>query len=397
MKRTFRIAFVVLDGMIPPVHGGSHMLRATAEGFAQTGHRVLVLTPFGESNACDRTVQTVAKLQEGGIEFRRSENGTIRFTLGPVQGAGVEAVSDRFLPFVVSELRRFGAEVVVLTDIGGAPAHTTLRVVMDRFSGLVVYNPMTVHMLPNGPLAIEIDAEAARALRKCRIVVPSAFLASYIAQHFGATAHTTIPPMFRSTRATPPSPQDRFGQPFGNFNPNIWKGLPILLSLADQRPDVSFVVHHGWRTSSHHLRELRQRANIALEPHGTGSVTIYDRASAILVPSLCYEALGLVAIEAMLRVLPAVTARHGGLAEAGLGAALIRDVAPLGFRRLCRQPGPFAEEFVPDQPIAGWLEALDTLRRDRSLYTDLARFGWQRANDFVESLSWDATSGAFFG
>lgn len=397
-----RLAFVLLDSFFPPAHGGAHMIRSVAEGFAAQGHEILVILLFeGRDNAADAivgTAQTVDKLRELGIRAAGSPAGTIRFEHRSVHYAGVDRTTDRFLPFVLSELTRFGADAVVLNDIGGSAAHTVLKTVHAHFDGLIIYNPMTVHMLPGGPLALFIDRAAGAVLPKTRVVAPSAFCARYIAEHFRTAARFTIPPMFASWPDRPPDPRERFGQPFGVFNPNTWKGLPMILGLADRRPEIPFLVRCSWRTAEADLSALRARPNIRLQMQAVGSGgSIYDAASTILVPSLCHESLGLIPIESMLHGLPVIAARHGGLEEAGLGAALARDVAPIVFHPEPDGPGSRAREEVPEQPFAGWLEAIDRLWTDPEFHAQAALRGWRRANEFVASLSWEATEAAFLG
>ncbi|MDW3224215.1 MAG: glycosyltransferase family 4 protein [Paracoccaceae bacterium] len=390
-----RVSLITLDGLFPPAHGGAHVLQMIAQGLAELGHDVSCLIRLADEDASDLTDQTVAGLAASGLRYSRSSSGVVRFKSGALSGAGVIDAGGRFLPFVLSELRRTGAETVIMSDIGGRPAHTLLSVIAERFTGMLVYAPQTVHFLPGGPLAVQADPAATKAMRLCRVVVPSQYLAAYLRQHLGIAARVNLPPLFALSEV-PPRPQP-FGGPVGVFNPNTWKGLPILLALADRRPDLQFLVRCGWRTLHTERDALSQRGNVIIEDHSHDGGTVYDQASIILVPSLCYESLGLVSIEAMLRGLPVVSARHGGLAEAGLGTAVLCTAVPIVFEDDRKNPGGHVRQHVPEQPLDDWLAAIDRLTNDRAWYEQRARHAIIRSHAFARSLTWESTERSFLG
>jgi hypothetical protein len=380
------------------------MLRVLAEGLAAQGHDVrvvLMFEPADDAAAAAGTAQTVGKLARLGIPFRRSEAGTVRLDHRGVTYSGVERASERFLAFALSEVQVSGRDAVILSDIGGSAAHVLLRVMHDRFDGAVIYFPMTVHMLPGGPLAVSIDHAAAAIVRKCRVVAPSNYAARYLVRHFGAQARVCIPPMFAAGAAGTGPPRDlraRFGKPIALFNPNTWKGLPVLLGLADARPNLRFLVRCGWRTTPADIRELRARRNILLDHQTVGTDgTIYESASVTLVPSLCHESLGLVPIESKLHGLPSLSSCLGGLAEAALGVPYSLPLNPIVFHQDPDQPEARAREEVPAQPLQPWLDALDEMSSNAGLYADLSAHGWRRAQEFARSLDWEKTTAAIIG
>jgi Glycosyl transferases group 1 len=251
-------------------------------------------------------------------------------------------------------------------------------------------------MLPAGPLAISIDGAAAALVKKCRVIVPSEFCARYIADHFGVGAVSCIPPMFEMYTRVPPDPSARFGEPIALFNPNAWKGLPVLLGLADARPDLRFLVRCAWRTTESDERELRSRPNILVRHQAVGDHdTIYEFASVVLAPSLCHESFGLVPIEAMLRGLPSLSSNLGGLKEAALGLPFSLPVNPIVFHRDPADPGARAREEVPAQPLGPWLAALDRVTADRNFYAELSLRAWRTANAYAQSLNWEKTAASF--
>lgn len=401
MRARLRLTFVLVDRFFPPAHGGAHMIRVLAEGFAALGHDVRAILLFETENEADPLnvgpSQTLGHLKQLAIPFRVSAAKTIRFAYGGVRYSGVERDSDRFLSFVVSELRASGADTVILSEVGGAAAHVLLRIVHECFDGGIIYYPMSVHMLPGGPLCISADEAAAAVVDKCRVVVPSEFSAHYIAEHFGTSANICIPPMFKVDERAMPDTQSRFGGPIALFHPSTWKGLPVLLGLADARPDLQFLVRCAWRTTSGDFAALRARPNIVIQHQKVADTeTIYELASVALTPSLCYELLGLIPIEAMLRGLPSLASSHGGLKEAALGLPFSLPVRPIIFHRNPSDPGARPREEVPQQALQPWLDALDQVCGDRSFYADLSARAWNRARHFARSLSWETTQAAFF-
>jgi glycosyltransferase involved in cell wall biosynthesis len=394
--RRLRIAFVLLDSFFPSAHGGAHMIRVLAEGFARLGHDVHAVLMFEAVD--DGAAQTVEKLHLAGIAPRIAPSGTIRFEHRGVRYSGVTRESERFLPFAVTELHDIGADAVILSDIGGPSAHLVLRVVHDRFDGRVIYFPMTVHLLPGGPLSVAGDPAAAALVKRCRVVAPSGYCVRYIMEHFAAAATACIPPMFDAGSFAAPDPASRFGRPVALFNPNAWKGLPVLLGLADARPDMRFVARCAWRTTLEDMRAIRARPNIVVHQQGPrDTATIYESASAVLVPSLCHESLGLVPIEAMLRGLPSLASDHAGLREAALGVPFLLPVNPIVFHRDPADPEARAREEIPSQPLAPWLDALEQLTSDKEFYAELSLRGWRAATDFARSLTWAGTAAAFLG
>jgi hypothetical protein len=392
----WRIAFVHLDSFFPPAHGGAHMLRALAEGLAGLGHAVQVILPFADDAELSPTAQTTGKLRRSGIEPRISRSATVRFEQNGVRYSGVYQASDRFLPFVTTELRSPGADAVILTDGGGPAAHTVLGVVRQYFDGLLVYYPMTVHMLPDGPLALSIDAAASDLVKRCRVVVPSAFCVQYFAENFGIAATQCIPAMFDVPAGPPPDFAARFGKPAAHFQPVRLERLADPAGLADARPDLPFLARCAWRTNDDDMAALRARGNILVHRQEAGATaTMYDQTSVTLVPSLCCETLGLVSIESMLRGIPVLSSDYGGLKEAAMGLPFSLPVNPIVFRR--DPSDPRAQEEVPPQPLGPWLAALDRVMSDRNFYVDLSERAWRRASEFARSVSWERTAAAFFG
>jgi glycosyltransferase involved in cell wall biosynthesis len=87
----------------------------------------------------------------------------------------------------------------------------------------------------------------------------------------------------------------------------------------------------------------------------------------LLVPSVWYEAWGIVVIEAHLRGIPVICSDAGALPEAMRNLAHIIPVKPIDGARDVN--GIY---IVPEQEIEPWVKTLNELMSDRTLYDSLA-------------------------
>jgi glycosyltransferase involved in cell wall biosynthesis len=94
---------------------------------------------------------------------------------------------------------------------------------------------------------------------------------------------------------------------------------------------------------------------------------VWKEVKVLLVPSLWFEAWGMVVVEAQLRGIPVLSSTSGGLPEAKLGVPYIIPVNPL--------TGEHDEEgkYVVDyQNIEPWVETLEMLMRDEKEYKSVS-------------------------
>jgi glycosyltransferase involved in cell wall biosynthesis len=168
--------------------------------------------------------------------------------------------------------------------------------------------------------------------RVTAFVAVSRFVARVYRQH-GIEA--TVLPNFVPSSSTPPEPfVSRSGIAFvGRLTAE--KGIRDVLLLAAALPDVPVTIV-GTGALEHEARSVAARLpNIVL----TGFVPpsevsrIVSHARLVVLPSLCHEAAGLVALEAMVAGTPVVAYSSGGLAEyvgdAGCGLVVPRDPVTL--------------------------------------------------------------------
>lgn len=114
--------------------------------------------------------------------------------------------------------------------------------------------------------------------------------------------------------------------------------------------------------------------------------TIWSQTKLLLVPSLWYEAFGLVVIEAMLRGIVVISSNAGGLVESHLGVPFVLDVDILsGEREQDPELRKFCEYKMRPQNIGPWVETLELLR-DENVYRDVARRSRGKALEYVKAL-----------
>lgn len=101
----------------------------------------------------------------------------------------------------------------------------------------------------------------------------------------------------------------------------------------------------------------------------------------LLVPSLWFEAWGIVVIEAHLHGIPVIASDAGALTEAMLGLDYIVPVKPIRGER-----DEKGEYVIPEQNIGPWIEAVDRLMNDQVEY--------ERVSNQVRSVTerWVANS-----
>lgn len=139
------------------------------------------------------------------------------------------------------------------------------------------------------------------------------------------------------------------------INPKPYKGLDIVISLAQARPDIPFLV------VVNHEDQLSTRPDIPnvtyLGPYDDMRV-VYRRARIILAPSQWEETWGRIATEAQISGIPVLASNRGGLPEA------------VGAGGIC---------LPADSPAEDWLAALSELWDDETRYQGYSRAAFEHS------------------
>ncbi|MBL8580801.1 MAG: glycosyltransferase family 4 protein [Rhizobiaceae bacterium] len=210
------------------------------------------------------------------------------------------------------------------------------------------------------------------------VVCPSQAMIASCRERFGIEAHLLADPIASRNAADPErtlaaqAPQSR-RQGFITFiNPSPSKGATLVFALAQmamrQRPDLTFLFVEGrvrksfWDEQGFLRRDL---PNVWWIPNQSDMRPVYDRSSALLFPSLWFEASGRCIAEAQLGGIPVLATRRGGIAEQLGGSGFLFDV-----------PERFNGETlaIPDEDvIRPWLDTLVRLMDDEAFYRQAAR------------------------
>jgi glycosyltransferase involved in cell wall biosynthesis len=300
-----------------------------------------------------------------------------------IQIRGVKDLPRR-TPVLHAELEQFQPDFVLVSseDLG----HVLLREAVRSCHGRVVYLAHTPQFYPFGPESWNPDPKAANLLHDaCAIIAVGTYAAAYIHRHLGVRPHVVHPPIY----GQPPYP--RFGD-FENgsllmINPCLVKGLPIFLDLARRFPHLPFAALAGWGTTSADRKAMSELPNIRILESVPGIDEVLARCRVLIMPSLWYEGFGLIVMEAMLRGLPVISSDSGGLMEAKSGTGFVIPVQPIT-RYLpefdeVHMPRPV----IPEQDLAPWISALETLITDRALYDSEAERSRTAALEFVSRVN----------
>lgn len=186
----------------------------------------------------------------------------------------------------------------------------------------------------------------------------------------------------------------------GIINPCVVKGSQILISLAKACPQFDFLAYRSWgfdndiarqmgdlpnMTWVHHLRTSWKDSHCLLKcrirPSCTDMESAWSEIKVLLVPSIWFEAWGLVVMEAHLRGIPVLASNAGALADAMLGLDYVLPVKPIDGKRDDR--GVYVP---PEQNIEPWVKALNEVMNDKSTYAKLSKNSRETAQKWLKNV-----------
>jgi glycosyltransferase involved in cell wall biosynthesis len=257
---------------------------------------------------------------------------------------------------------------------------TALRATPER----VVYLVHTLQQLPFGPRTFYPSQSGRRLVARARgIVSVSRAARDYVREHGGLESTVLHPHVYG------PGPHPDLSTVDGGavtmVNPCGFKGLPVLLGLADALPGTRFLAVLTWGHSIEDLAGLAARPNIEVADAVADIADVLRRSRVLLMPSLWDETFGYTAVEAMLHGIPVLASDAGGLGEAKLGVPYRLPVTPITHYHPQAAGEPYPRPVVPPQDIAPWLAALAELD-DPGHYTALSARGRSAASAFVAGL-----------
>ncbi|RCS22207.1 glycosyltransferase [Phyllobacterium salinisoli] len=215
-----------------------------------------------------------------------------------------------------------------------------------------------------------------RDLPSAHYIANSEFTAEAYKKEFGIDA-TVIPPTIDPDLYTTQTTAEYVTL----INPYNEKGFELAMRIAEQCPNIPFLIVESWKLEADHRAQIEQTIaplkNVRLENRTSDMKTVYGRTKILLAPSKWEEAWGRVASEAHCSGIPVVGSRRGGLPEAiGDGGVVLDYDAPLEewvevirrlwnddreYQRLSQAAKTFSErpQLDPERQFATFLDILD--------------------------------------
>jgi glycosyltransferase involved in cell wall biosynthesis len=368
-----------------PAHGGANKSnRLLLEALAGRRHTCHVVALGATASDPASYEQFLGELGARGI-VRQTSPVTDVFHWNGVSVRAARTLAD-LRPAVIEESRTIDPTWILVSSED--PGQHLLEAAFAWKPDRVVCLARTTLALPFGPDAAIVNGARTQLFAKAAaIVAVSEYLKGYIARWARCSADCL--PI--SLHGSGPFPD--FGDPSRDFitliNPCAYKGIDILLELADRFPSVAFAAVTSWGTTTHDCARLNGRRNITVLPPVDDIDQIFARTRVLLVPSLWAEAKSRVITEAMLRGIPVLASDIGGNREAKLGVDYTLPVRPItGYRNsLDERRLPVAD--VPAQDIEPWAAALHELIASPARYREVSRASRLAAQEFISTHTID--------
>jgi glycosyltransferase involved in cell wall biosynthesis len=112
---------------------------------------------------------------------------------------------------------------------------------------------------------------------------------------------------------------------------------------------------------------------------------VWSIVKVLIVPSLWFEAWGIVITEAQLRGIPVISSGVGGIPEAKLDVPYIIPVTPLSGK----QSAPH-QYVVEEQNVKPWVETLEKLMENREEYEQISALARRKTVEWLRGIGEDA-------
>ncbi|KAI8593158.1 hypothetical protein BDZ88DRAFT_405703 [Geranomyces variabilis] len=304
--------------------------------------------------------------------------------------------------FVLGRISAFNPTHVVVNERGSLKIATDAAAAADKQgaqdkegvqrSFVRVFIAHDVNSLPFGPFSVFGDSALQHdRLRKVEgLWTVSEAVKAYFVQ-FGQLSNAKVlhnhPWIFADDPADLPFYDNWDKAHVTLINPGPAKGFPIAHAVARMAPDVNFIVIKSWATQPFVIEQFEQLENCTVEDSYTDIEELWRKTKVLMVPSLCYEAFGLVVVEAMLRGIPVISSDAGGLPEAHLGVPWVIPVNPFTEKEtnpvLVERYGQWK---LPENDPEPWALTLHGALWDQETYEAVRVQGRQAALDYLKDL-----------
>lgn len=364
----------------PTFGGATKSNRLLLAALAERGHSCRAVAPCTAAGGSDDVSAEIEALRNYGAEISESA-GTPDAFYFCYDHVNVRAVRDqrRLRAVVMAEIEAFQPDWILISSED--PGQVLLDAALACAPQRVIYLARTTLGLPFGPgAALCSETAAARLRRVHRIVTVSAYLRDYVREWGGIDA-VVLPISLHCGAAHPVL--GAFENPWITMvNPCRMKGIDILANLARALPQLSFAAVATWGTTSSD-RECLRLPNVRWLDPSPDINDILRVSRVVLAPSLWAEAKARIILEAMSRGVPVIASDVGGNPEAKLGVDYLLPVNPITSYRPTLDERLLPEAVIPDQPMGPWVETVQTLATDRTVYDRLSAESWSAANGYL--------------
>ena len=366
-----------------PSHGGGDKSnRILMESLAARGHTCRVVARTGSFSE-EAHSQFLAQLSQRDVRVDSLSDGVAAFRHNGVE-VHVATHHPNFRQYFAQQIEEFQPGVILTST--DDPAQLLLEAALRAAGPRIVYLTRATLPLPFGPdCAFPSESKSETLHQVDAIACVSEYVAGYVRKYGGMeAAHVPI-------SLLEPTSTIRLGNFENEFvtiaNPCAVKGIAIFLALAARMPHIRFAAVPTWGTNEEDRRALESYPNITILDPVDNIDRLLERTRVLLVPSLWAEARSRIVGEAMLRGVPVVASKVGGIPEANLGTGYLIPVKTISKyeARLDEQMVPVAE--VPEQDIAPWQAALERLTSSRKHYEALATASRDAALIYASRLS----------